>query len=153
MRDRYRLNFIVDEAARLVIIRPIGDMPAMAFVEQVFERYATLSEPWTYRRVNDFRRFEGYLDQAALAEIARRWGELTRGITYRARVAVVTADPLDHIRLPAVSPQFPSETICVFADYHEAVGWLLSEAPDVYLAGLSETGHTSARNDCRITIE
>jgi len=136
MRDRYRLNFIVDEAHKLVIIRPIGPMPAMEFVEKAFENYCGLHEPWTYRRVNDFRRFESFLDQPALSEIARRWAELTAGITYRARVAVVTNDPLDRIRLPAVSPQFPNETICLFSDFHEAVGWLLAEAPDAYIAGL-----------------
>ncbi len=152
MRGRYRLNFIVDEAARLVIIRPIGDMPAMEFVEQVFDRYHAMSEPWNWRRVNDFRRFEGYLDDASLAEIARRWAELTDGIPYRANVAVVTVDPRDHIRIPAVSPQFPNETICVFTDYHEAVGWLLSETPDAYLAGLSEVRH-SPRNASQIIIE
>lgn len=152
MRDRYRLNFIVDEAAKLVIIRPIGDMPAMEFVEQVFDGYRGLSEPWNWRRVNDFRRFEGFLDQDALTEIARRWAELTDGITYRARVAVVTSDPLDHVRLPAISPQFPNETICLFTDYHEAVGWLLSETPDAYLAGLSEV-RQSARNAAQIIIE
>ena len=152
MRDRYRLNFIVDEAAKLVIIRPIGDMPAMEFVEQVFARYSTMAEPWNWRRVNDFRRFEGFLDQAALTEIARRWAELTQGITYTARVAVVTIDPLDHIRLPAVSPQFPNEIICVFSDYHEAVGWLLSETPDTYLAGLAEV-RQSPRDTAQIIIE
>lgn len=152
MRDRYRLNFIVDEAARLVIIRPIGDMPAMEFVEQVFAHYRALHEPWNWRRVNDFRRFEGFLDQAALTEIARLWAELTQGIVYRARVAVVTHDPLDHIRLPGISPQFPNEIICLFTDYHEAVGWLLSEAPDTYLAGLAEV-RLGVRDASQIIIE
>ena len=151
MQNRYRLNVIVDEANKLIIVRPIGDMPAMAFVAQVFERYHALSEPWSYRRVNDFRRFEGYLDDDALSEIARRWTELTAGIAYRANVAVVTADARDHIRLPAVSPQFPNETICVFTDYHEAVGWLLSETPDTYLAGLAKV--PSRVEDSRIVIE
>ena len=152
MRDRCRLNFIVDEAARLVIIRPIGDMPAAAFIEQVFEGYRSLSEPWNWRRVNDFRRFEGYLDDEAMAEIVRLWAELTDGVTYRANVAVVTMNPRDHIRIPAVSPQFPGETICIFTDYHEAVGWLLSETPDAYLAGLSEVRH-SPRAASQIIIE
>ena len=123
MPDRYRFNFMVDEANKLVVVRPIGDMPAAELVDQLFDHYRALSEPWTYRRLNDFRRFEGFLDQEALTGIARRWAELTAGVTYHARVAVVSNDPLDRLRLPAVSPQFPNETICLFSDFHEAVGW------------------------------
>ncbi len=138
MHNRYRLNFIVDEASKLIIVRPIGDMPATAYIDQLFDRYRALSEPWSYRRVNDLRRFEGHLHAAALAEAARRWAELTARVTYSTRVAVVSNDLLDPIRLPAISPQFPNETICLFCDFHEAVGWLLAKDADTYLAGLAK---------------
>lgn len=151
MRNACRLNFIVDEAHRLVIIRPIGDMPAMDFVDQLFDGYRNLDKPWTYRRVTDMRRFEGFIDQEAIDEIARRWNEITAGVTYSAKAALVTTDPLDRARLPTVSPQFPCETICLFADFHEAVGWLLSETPDDYLAGLAEMRRPE--DDSRIIIE
>lgn len=151
MGNACRLNFIVDEAHRLVIIRPIGDMPAMDFVDQLFEGYRSLGEPWTYHRVTDMRRFEGFIDQDAIDEIVRRWNEMTAGITYSAKVALVTTDALDRARLPTVSPQFPYETICPFTDFHEAVGWLLSETPDAYLAGLAEMRRPE--DDSRIIIE
>ena len=151
MRGRYRLNFMVDEASKLIIVRPIGDMPAALLVDQLFDRYLGMTAPWTYRRVNDLRRFEGFFEQDALVEIARRWAALTAGVTYSTQVAVVTHDPLDRVRLPAVSPHFPNETFCLFTDFHEAVGWLNADTPEAYLAGLAEVQHR--RNDALITIE
>ena len=138
MLKRCRLNFIVDEANKLVIVRPIGDIPTAQLVSQLFEHYHTLDKPWSWRRINDLRRFDGFFDQDTLDDIARRWAGLTAGVTYKTQVAVVTNDPLDTLRLPAASAQFPNETICLFTDFHEAVGWLLAKDPDTYLAGLAE---------------
>lgn len=152
MRERYRLNFIVDDEHKLIVIRPIGDMPAMEFVERLFAAYEGVDRPWLYRRVNDFRRFDGFLDNDVLAEIARRWAALSGGLDYHAYVAVVTTDTLDRLRLPSVSPQFAKETICLFTDYHEAVGWLLAEDRDTYLAGLGEA-YMPARHADEIHIE
>ena len=133
MGSAYRFNVFVDEDRKVIITRPIGDMPGSVFVERLFDAYASVTAPWTYGRISDFRRFEGFLDNSDLAEIARRWKEMTVGIDYHAYVAVVSTDVVDRLRIPAVSPQFPNETICLFTDYHEAMGWLLATDREAYL--------------------
>jgi hypothetical protein len=119
-----RLTFMANPDRRIIILRPIGDLSARAFIDEAFEHYARIDEPWTYNRLTDVRRFTGYLSDADVAEMAERWRDLTEGRTYHAHVAVVSFDTLDRLRLPAVSPMFPNETICLFSDYHEAMGWL-----------------------------
>lgn len=154
MGSAYRFNFFVDDDRKVIIIRPIGDMPGSVFVERLFAAYADVTAPWTYGRITDFRRFEGYLDNSDLAEIARRWVEMTVGVTYHAYVAVVSTDAVDRLRIPAVSPQFPNETICLFTDYHEAMGWLMAPDREAYLdrvrSNPSTETHSRGGDDLRI---
>ncbi len=51
-----------------------------------------------------------------------------------------------------MSPQFPNETICLFSDYHEAVGWLLEDDRDAYLSGLGAV-QTRRRDADKILIQ
>ncbi len=152
MSVAYKFNTYTDRERKLLTLRPIGPMPGSVFVEKLFEFYATLEEPWTYGRINDFRRFEGKLAQADLDEIGRRWIELARGRTYKAYVAVVTFDRTASFRVAIVSPQFPNETICVFTDYHEAVQWVLAPDRDAYLSRL-ETPRAALRRSHDISVE
>ncbi len=138
MGTRPRLNFIVDNPSRLLIVRPIGSLTAIEFVEQLYESYAGLSEPWIYRRVTDLRRWDCEFDPISQAEMVHRWSGLTQGITYQTLVATVAQDAGDRLRIAGPSPHLPHETACVFTDYHEAVGWLLASDPAAYLAGLGE---------------
>lgn len=133
MRNAYRLVVFVDDERKIIIIRPIGDMPGAEFVEKLFEAYEGVTAPWLYSRLCDFRRFDGHLQQHDLDEIVRRWQVLAAGQAYHANVAIISLDAFARIRLPSVSPQFPNETICLFTDYHEAMGWLLSADKANYL--------------------
>lgn len=131
-----RLTFMANPERRLIIVRPIGDLSARAFIDELFAHYASVAEPWTYNRLTDFRRFSGFLSEQNLAEIADRWRALADGHVYHSHVAVVSFDALDRLRVPAVSPMFPNETICLFSDYHEAMGWLTAVDRARYLAEL-----------------
>ena len=147
MRDDYRLNFFVDTERMMIIIRPIGNMPGPVFVEQLFAAYAKVEAPWSYARLNDFRRFTGFLDERDLIEIATRWVKLKGRVKYKAFVAVVSLDAHDRVRLPSASKRFPQETICLFTDYHEAVGWLLASDKGRYLDGLEPLPRHIRRDD------
>ena len=136
MAREYHFNFFVDTERMVIIIRPIGYMPGPYFVEKLFEAYRKLDAPWRFSRINDFRRFDGHFSQDDLDAIAQGWKEIADGQPYSANVAVVSQDPLARLRISAVSPQFPNETICVFSDYHEAMGWVLANDQTAYLAGL-----------------
>ena len=151
MNSAYRLVFFVDEERKVIIIRPIGDMPGAEFIDKAFEGYERLTKPWLYSRLNDFRRFDGRLSDDDLAEIARRWRLLVGDEHYHANVALISLDPFTRIRLPLVSPQFPNETICLFTDFHEAMGWLLSSDREAYLDEVRQLP-VQARVDERIDI-
>lgn len=134
--SKARLTFMANPELRIVVIRPIGRMTARAFIDQLFENYASVDQPWNYGRLNDFRRFEGYLSEADLQEIADRWKALAAGHDYHAHVAVVSNDAFARVRVPSVAPMFPNETICLFSDFHEAMGWLAANDRTKYLASL-----------------
>ena len=135
---RNRFNFIQDEKSRLLIVRPIGDLPGDVFARNVIEAYSRVEAPWTYNRIIDLRRHDGYVSDGDRGRIAAAWAEITAGITYRAYVAMLMHDALEARRLPQIHADFPHETICIFSDYHEAVGWVLAADQADYLAGLSE---------------
>lgn len=151
MRNAYRLVVFVDDERKVIIIRPIGDMPGTEFVEKLFEAYDRVTAPWLYSRLNDFRRFEGQLSPQDLDDIGRRWRAVAMDHPYHANVAVVSLDPFAGIRLPLISPQFPNETICLFSDYHEAMGWLLAADQVGYLEQVRHIP-PQVRRDDRIEI-
>ncbi|WP_443748171.1 hypothetical protein [Asticcacaulis solisilvae] len=120
----YRMNVFVDDDRKVMVLRVIGPMPGFEYAERLFEAYDTVPDAWNYARLMDFRRFEGELGFKEIDAIADRWKAMTDGIDYHGKVAVVSTDPLDAVRVPAVSPQFPKETVCHFSDFHEAMDWL-----------------------------
>lgn len=132
-----KLVFMIDPDIQIIVIRPIGPLSGPDFVQQLFLNYARVDKPWTYGRLNDFRRFEGHLSDTDLKAIAKGWQRLARGVNYHAHVAVLTNDPLGTYRIPAVSPMFPNETICLFTAFAEAMGWLRSMDRSAFLASLA----------------
>lgn len=144
VESKARLNFLVNTERRIIIMRPIGDLSARDFIDQSIAVYAGVEAPWTYNRLNDVRRFTGYLSDTDLAEMAANWRRLTDGQDYHAHVAIVSLDVLDRVRIPSVSPMFPNETMCLFSDYHEAMGWLTAADRAQYLAALAPV--IAARN-------
>jgi hypothetical protein len=149
----YRFNFFVDDARKVLTIRPIGPMPARLFIAKLFAAYAKVEAPWTYSRLSDLRRFEWTLADDDIKEIARRWAVLAEGQPYHANVAVVSNDPKSAIRIPAASENFPNETVCLFTDYHEAMGWLISARKDDYLDTIRMTPPKTGRVDNQIIIQ
>lgn len=122
----YRMNVFVDDDRKVMVLRVIGPMPGSEYAERLFEAYAGVPDAWNYARLLDFRRFEGELGYLETDTIVERWNAITDAIDYHGKVAVVSTDPLDAVRVPAVSPRFPKETICHFSDFHEAMDWLTS---------------------------
>lgn len=132
-----RLVFMANPEIGIIVVRPIGYMTGPEFVERLFDAYAGVEAPWTFNRMTDFRRFQGRLNDDDLRAIRDRWQLLAGNRTYRAHVAVVSDNPLDQIRVPAASPMFSNETICLFTNFHEAMGWLQSTDRTAYLAALA----------------
>jgi len=130
-----RFNFIEDKENRLLIVRPVGDIPGDLFAQHVIEAYRGVEMPWTYNRIIDMRRHTGHVEDKDRGAIAKVWAELTAGISYRAYVAMLMRHTYEKVRLPQISTDFPNETICVFNDYHEAVGWVLAPDRMQFLAG------------------
>jgi hypothetical protein len=126
----YRMNVFVDDDRKVMVLRVIGPMPVSEYADRLFEAYAGVPDAWTYARLIDLRRFEGEIGLRDADAIAERWKALTDAVDYHGRVAVVSSDPLDAVRVPAVSPQFPKETICHFSDFHEAMDWLTAAGDD-----------------------
>jgi hypothetical protein len=136
MRPKSRLNLFIDDFRKIIIVRPIGPLPASEFIDEVFKACAKIEAPWTYSRLNDFRRFETTLADEDVKEMAARWAEITQGHDYPTRVAVVRLDLWNEVRLPSISPLFPNDTLCIFTDYHEAMGWLMASDSEAYLEHL-----------------
>lgn len=126
----YRMNVFVDDRRKVMVLRVIGPMPGAEYADRLFEAYAGVADAWNYARLMDFRRFEGDLGFKEIETIAERWNAITAGIDYHSKVAVVSTDPLDAVRVPAASPQFPKETVCHFRDFHEAMDWLTASDAD-----------------------
>jgi hypothetical protein len=139
MRPNCKLNIFVNDTRKIIIVRPIGPLPAAEFMDEVFKACANIEAPWEYSRLNDFRRFETTLADDDVREMASRWAEITHGHDYPTRVALVRLDSWNEVRLPSISPLFPNDTLCVFTDYHEAMGWLMAEDSEAYLEGLRAT--------------
>lgn len=146
-----RFNFFCDPEKRLIIVRPIGDMPGTEFVDRLFEAYKPIDRPWTYRRLNDFRRYEGVLSKADLTAMSARWAELTGDRDFETFVAVVSHDHYVKQRMPKVSSQFPNETICLFTGYHDAIGWLMADDKDAFLRSIDPLA-PPRRDDGRIVV-
>lgn len=148
----FRFVFMVNPEKRLIVVRPIGDMPGVDFIDRLFDAYDTVEAPWTFNRLIDFRRFDGHLNEAEFDAIAARWQAMAGGQTYRAHIAMVSFEAMDRLRVPMVRPGLPHETVCHFSDYHEAMGWLTSDDRSGYLAGLAP-GKQVRRDDGRIRVE
>ncbi|MFT4075133.1 MAG: hypothetical protein QM647_06335 [Asticcacaulis sp.] len=146
-----RLDFFVDAVRRIIIYRPIGPMPGALYIATLFEAYRKVEAPWTYRRLADLRRYEGLLTQEDIEEAAVLWADITHGQSYHSHVAVVSLDAWDQVRIPAASKHFPNETICMFTDYHEAMGWLMAPNKDSYIDA-ARANPVTARIDHRIMV-
>lgn len=129
----FRLVFFVDMERRILIARPVGHATGAEFVAKLFEAYATVDAPWTFRRLHDHRRFEGTFDAVDQEEYLVRWAILAEGQTYHTDVAVVELMANDTMRHATPSPVSANEQICYFTDYHEAMGWLLASDKSAYL--------------------
>jgi len=152
MTPEYRFQFYIDAEHRIIVVRVIGHLSVPDFIDKVFERLSQVEEPWTYERLFDLRRWDERLGHTGLQEMAERWAALTEGNIFHARIAVVSFDSAMAIRVPAISPLFPNETVCWFADFHEAIGWLLAPEPARYLDRVRLTAPARA-TDGRIVIE
>ncbi len=126
MNKAYRFTFYVDTDNRVLVVRLIGAMPANEFLNQLFDAYATVSEPWTYNRIMDFRRFRGLLSSADIAEMGRRWMEMAPPDCKRTRLAIVGSGLDTPKSVATVSPEVPNRLVCHFNDYHDARDWAIS---------------------------
>ncbi len=144
---RIRFAFIHDKDNLLLIVRPIGDMPGDVVADNIINAYRSVEAPWTYSRVIDLRRHTGYISNGDRGRIAAAWAEITAGIDYHAHVAMLMHDPYEQSRLPKISADFPHETICIFTDYHEAVGWHLATDRGQYLKTLGDCPISIGRDD------
>ncbi len=148
---RSKFVFIDDKDSLLLIVRAIGDMPGDVLADNIIAAYRSVKAPWTYGRIIDLRRHTGYVSDGDRGRIARAWAEITAGVEYHAHVAMLMHDPYERLRLPKISNDFPKETICLFSDYHEAVGWHLAADRDQYLQGLGDCP-ISRRHDQAIVV-
>ena len=97
------------------------------------------------------RRLVGYVGDEDRGRIAQRWAEITAGVTYSAKVAMLAADRFEKLRLPEICQDFPNETICFFTNYNGAVGWLLAPNGDDFLSKLGDAP-VSRRHEHAISI-
>lgn len=148
----FRFVFMVRPETRIIVLRPIGEMPTGEFINRMFEAYANIDRPWTFNRLIDFRRFDGHLTDADFDSIAARWRTMVGDHVYRAHIAIVSFEAMDRLRVPMRRPGLPQETVCHFSDYHEAMGWLTATDRSGYLAGLRPATRVR-RDDGRIRIE
>lgn len=147
---RGRFNFILNKSHRLMIVRPIGDLAGDVFAERVIASYSAVEAPWRYNRILDFRRHEGVVGEADRHAIIDAWQSMTAGKIYHANVARLPRDPDVQFRVPTTSVPFPNETVCLFADYHEAVGWLLAFDKTNYLRALGPIEPSRLITDNRV---
>lgn len=137
MTEQFRFNRFVDKARGYIVIRPIGYLSGAEYIERTLEFYRSLGTPWVYNRIIDMRRYEGVVTSQNRADLAAAWGEITSGVDYRTHVAMVMQDPRETLHNSSVSAECPSETVCVFCDYHQAVGWVLSSDRKGFLKSLA----------------
>lgn len=126
MNKAYRFNFYVDTDNRVLVVRPIGAIPAHDFLDRLFESYGTIAEPWTYNRIMDFRRFRGLLSSADIVEMGRRWMAMVPPDCKRTRLAIVGSGLDTPKSVATVSPLVPNRMLRHFSDYHEARDWAIS---------------------------
>lgn len=144
---RTRFNFIEDNVSRILVVRPIGDLPSKAFADHVIEAYSSVEQPWTYNRIIDLRRHHVYVTNDDRAGIAKAWAGITAGIQYQAFVAMLMRDTFEKLRLPEISVDFPNETVCLFNEYQDAVSWLIGSSSNGQMptnSAFSVGGHVGA---------
>lgn len=152
MNKAYRFNFYVDADHRVLVVRPIGAMPAHEFLDRLFESYGTIAEPWTYNRVMDFRRFRGLLSSADIMEMGRRWMAMVPSDCKCTRLAIVGSGLSCDTGGPTVSPHVPNRLICHFNDYHLARDWAMSTDDALAREDAGEWAVIGADHDLSIQV-
>ncbi|MFP1133053.1 hypothetical protein [Asticcacaulis sp. W401b] len=137
-----RLVFMANADLRLMVIRPIGRLPATELLDQMFEKLAEVETPWHYDRAVDLRRFEGELTSFESDALARRWKTLRGKNRSFAHVALIRLDACRRLHEPGPLPGFPDETLCRFTSYNEAYGWLTAGDRHHYLNQLANSHST-----------
>ena len=123
MSDKYRFSVTCNAEKRIVIIRVTGPMPSAMVIDKFLETYRSLQAPWSYRRLIDYRRFEGLINYEDIERFSRSWADLICGNTTGSRVAVVTLDPLELARPSTVNHLFPNDVIRAFDSVDQALDW------------------------------
>ena len=122
--NKYRFGVDTIKGTNIVVVRLIGAMPSTLFVDRLFDFYRKIGKPWLYKRLFDFRKFDGFIDYSDIEHLARKWAYLTRNESYSSKVAFVSHTVLDRVRVSTIAPLFPSDILRAFPAIDLALDWL-----------------------------
>ncbi len=123
MADKYRFSVMRDDDKKIIISRIAGPMPSAEIMEHFLNAYRELETPWLYKRLVDYRKFEGMIDYADIEYFSRQWAALIGNNTHNSRVAIVTHDALELARTSTVDHLFPHDIVRAFETMDQALDW------------------------------
>ncbi len=124
MPGAFHINTQVHEDSRLIVFTIKGEIDSAALIQDWMKTFSALDRPWRYDRLYDYRRSEGLVDFDELTRFAKWWSDLTQGIEYACKIAVIVNNPLDQIRVNLVAKLFPYEERQAFESRGDAMRWL-----------------------------
>ncbi|MFT4075607.1 MAG: hypothetical protein QM647_08735 [Asticcacaulis sp.] len=125
MTDAF-FRLTVDEPQKLITMRFKGAQSSHYYTDRIIKAYNEIHQPWTYRRLMDYRYCETNLSFTDLERLGANWTELTRGLDVHHYVAILAGDALTRVRPATYSHLFPNQDIRGFSNLHDALGWLMS---------------------------
>jgi len=127
---RARANFTIDEAARIIFVRYIGDLEAAEAIDSSLEQVARIEHIWEYDHIFDLRRFEGVMLSTEVADMAKQWNQLVCGRDKGRLSAIISPDPFIHSRISLTRSVFPTRIMEVFNGFDEGIDWITRQRAD-----------------------
>ncbi len=124
MPRRFHVSSRIDAERHLIVFVMSGEIDTAAMTAAWIEAYSHIAEPWSYGRLFDYRHADGMVDYDQLARFAGWWGDLTRGVAYSGKVAIVVNNALDAARVKTARDLFPNDTRVPFTTLDGALEWL-----------------------------
>jgi len=118
-------TYDVDAANRLITMRLAGREPSAHYADGIIAAYGDIPELWRYNRLIDHRKFSSLITMDDLKRMSEAWSDFTRGHDVRARVAILTRNPLTQARVAAHGALYPDQHKRTFTSVSEAMDWVL----------------------------
>jgi hypothetical protein len=124
MRINARLSYTVDDAAKIIVLKFIGDITGEQIVDTYISKLVCAHDPWLYDFIVDHRAHSGLFSTKDMEKATAQWNALCQGRDKGRISVIVTTDPHIIARIPLTRAAAPQRRIEVFEDFDSALDFL-----------------------------